>query len=61
MLFTWIEKSLVTSCYRQVEELRQIIDSLFDAGAGEEYLERLVVASETNATQARHIKDALVS
>lgn len=61
MLFTWIEKSLVTSCYRQVEELRQIIDSLFDAGAGEEYLERLVVASETNATQARHIKDALVA
>ncbi|KAB2967616.1 anti-phage ZorAB system protein ZorA [Zoogloea sp.] len=61
MLFTWIEKSLVTSCYRQVEELRQLIDSLFDAGAGEEYLERLVVASETNATQARHIKDALVA
>lgn len=61
MLFTWIEKSLVTSCYRRVEELRQLIDSLFDAGAGEEYLERLVVASETNATQARHIKDALVA
>lgn len=61
MLFTWIEKSLVTSCYRQVEELRQLIDSLFDAGAGEEYLERLVVASETNATQAKHIKDALVA
>lgn len=61
MLFTWIEKSLVTSCYRHVEELRQLIDSLFDAGAGEEYLERLVLASETNATQARHIKDALVA
>lgn len=60
MLFTWIEKSLVTGRYRQVEELCQIIDSLFEAGAGEEYLERLVRASETQATQAMQIKDALV-
>jgi hypothetical protein len=61
MLFTWIEKSLVTARYRQVESLCQLIDSLFDAGAGEEYLERIVVASETQATQAAHIKDALVA
>lgn len=61
MLFTWGEKSLVTSCYRQVEALRELIDSLFKSGAGEEYLERLVVASETSATQAAHIKDALVA
>lgn len=61
MLFTWIEKSLVTSRYRQVEKLRELIDSLFKVGAGEEYLERLVVASETSATQAAQIKDALVA
>lgn len=61
MLFTWIEKFMVTACNRQVAELRQIIDSLFHAGAGEEYLERLVRASETQATQAAHIKDALVA
>lgn len=61
MLFTWIEKSRVTSCYRQVEKLRELIDSLFKPGASEEYLERLVVASETSATQAAHIKDALVA
>lgn len=61
MLFTWIEKSLVTSRYRQVEQLRQVIDSLFDAGAGEEYLERLVMSSETQATQASQIKEALVA
>lgn len=61
MLFTWIEKSLITRRYRQVEELRQLIDSMFNAGAGEEYLERLVVASETQATQAAQIKDALVA
>lgn len=50
MLFTWIEKSLLTARYRQAEELRHLIDSLFDAGAGEEYLERLVAASETQAS-----------
>lgn len=61
MLFTWIEKSVVTARYHQVEELRELIDSLFRGGAGEEYLERLVMASETSATQAAHIKDALVA
>lgn len=61
MLFTWIEKTLLTARYRQVEVLRELIDSLFKSGAGEEYLERLVVASETSATQAEHIKDALIA
>ena len=61
MLFTWIEKSVVAARNQQVATLRHIIDSLFDAGAGEEYLERLVRASETQATQAAHIKDALVA
>ena len=61
MLFTWIEKSLVTSRCRQVEELRELIDSLFISGAGEEYLERLVISSENAATQSAQIKDALVA
>lgn len=61
MLFTWAEKSLVTIRYRQVEEICQLIDSLFDAGASEEYLERLVRAAETSATQSLQIKDALVA
>jgi hypothetical protein len=61
MLFTWIEKSLVASRYRQVEELRGLIDSMFEVGAGEEYLERLVVASENASTQSAHIKDLLVA
>ena len=61
MFFTWIEKSLVTARHRQVSRLVQLVDSLFDAGAGEEYLARLVTASETQATQAAHIKDALVA
>lgn len=61
MVLTKIEKSRVNECYRQVEKLCQLIDSLFNAGAGEEYLARLVKASETSATQAAQIKDALVA
>lgn len=61
MLFTWIEKFMVTGRNRQVANLRQVVDSLFDAGAGEEYLEKIARFSEANATQAAHIKDALVA
>lgn len=61
MLFTWIEKLRVTKCYREVEKLCQLIDSFFEAGAGEEYLARLVEAAETSATQAAQIKDSLVA
>nr|WP_236610732.1 anti-phage ZorAB system protein ZorA [Verminephrobacter aporrectodeae] len=61
MLFTGIEKYLVTSRCRQVEELRELIDSMFKGGAGEEYLERLVNAAENSATQSAQIKDALVT
>jgi len=61
MLFTWIEKSMVTARFRQVEKVCRLLDSMFDAGAGEEYLSRLVQASETSATQAAQIKDALVA
>lgn len=61
MVFTWIEKSMVTARFRQVEKVCRLLDSMFDAGAGEEYLSRLVQASETSATQAAQIKDALVA
>ncbi len=61
MLFTWIEKSLVAARYRQAESLREQVDSMFESGAAEEYLERLVAATETSATQAAHIKNALVA
>lgn len=61
IFFTWVEKSWVTYLYRQVEDLHQKIDGLFNAGAGEEYLSRIVTASETSATQAKHLKDALVN
>ncbi len=61
ILFTLIEKLLLNACYRRVEAIQRSIDRLFDFGVGEEYLERLVRASETSATQAIQIKDALVA
>ncbi len=60
MLITVIEKWLLSWLYRQVEELCFLIDSLYKSGVGEEYLARLVKASESSASQANIIKDALV-
>jgi hypothetical protein len=61
MVITWIEKSMVAARYKLVETLRELVDSLFEGGASEEYLERLVEAAETSATQAAQIKSALVA
>ena len=61
MCCTWWTNRELTKRYRQVEQLCQLIDSFFNAGAGEEYLARLVEASETSATQATQLKDALVT
>lgn len=52
MIFIWLEKSLTASCYRHVEKLCRIIDSMFDAGAGEEYLCRLVAAAEASVSRS---------
>lgn len=61
MVVTFLEKLLVAALYRRTEEISQGIDARFDAGAGEEYLSRLVSASEDSASQAKILKDALVS
>jgi len=60
MFLTGAEKITLSNCYRLVEDIQADVDNLFHAGVGEEYLERLVRASETSATQALHIKGALV-
>ena len=60
MIVTVIEKFLFTKLYGKVEELCFLIDSFYESGAGEEYLERLVKSSEDSASQAKIIKDALV-
>lgn len=61
MVLTTIEKLIVNGLYTRLESLCGVIDSLFDAGAGEEYLQRLVEAAETSATQAMQMKESLVT
>ena len=61
MLATWIEKSLVTLAYRKVARLGELIDSLFEGGVEEEYLARLVRASEISAHQGGQLRQALVA
>lgn len=60
MAVTFIEKLLLASLYRRTEEIAHDIDARFDSGAGEEYLSRLVRASEDSASQSKILKDALV-
>ena len=60
MLITLIEKILVNWNFRRLDALTQAIDALYDAGAGEEYLSRLVKSSEESATQTRQLKDSLI-
>ena len=58
---TFVEKWILNGLYIELERLCSVIDSLFDAGAGVEYLQRLVEASETSATQAMQMKESLVT
>lgn len=60
MVVTFFEKLIVAGLHRTVEHLCQDIDSLYAAGANEDYLSRLVHASEESTTQAKILKDALV-
>lgn len=60
MLTTLFEKRLLAGLFTDVEELCQIIDRMYRAGASEEYLQRLVHASEQSATQTTQLKDTLV-
>lgn len=60
MVVTFVEKLLLASLYRRTEEIAHAIDARFDSGAGEEYLSRLVRASEDSASQSKILKDALV-
>jgi hypothetical protein len=60
MVVTLFEKLLLASLYRRTEEIAHEIDASFDSGAGEEYLSRLVKASEESASQSKILKDAMV-
>lgn len=60
MLVTFLEKVVINFLHGQVERTCHGIDALYSAGAGEEYLARLVAATEVSATQAQILKDALI-
>lgn len=50
MVVTFVEKLIVSRMNAKVERLVQLLDGLFEGGAGEEYLARLVRASEAAQT-----------
>jgi hypothetical protein len=60
MLVTFLSRFFLAMFYRQVEKLCHAIDSLYETGAGEEYLSRLVHASEKNEAHTAQLKQALV-
>lgn len=60
MLVIFASKLTLAYFYRLVDQLNQVIDSLYATGAGEEYLSRLVRASESSEAHAAQLKDSLV-
>jgi hypothetical protein len=59
MVFTWIEKSVLTSRYRQVEQLQQWLDTLFTPQGGAQAIERLTQATEMQAALSYKILSQL--
>lgn len=60
MLVLFAGRLMLAWLYRLVEKLVHGIDALYATGAGEEYLSRLVHASEKNEAHAAQLKEALV-
>lgn len=60
MFVTFASKFVLALFYRWVEKLNHSIDALYDTGAGEEYLSRLVQSSEKAEAHAAQLKQALV-
>jgi hypothetical protein len=61
MAITLIEKVLINVCYRKLENLCRSLDSLYDAGVGEDYLAELVKATQETKTNTANLKDSLVN
>jgi hypothetical protein len=61
MAATFLEKLFVTILYGKVEEITSRLDSLFNSGASEEYLARLVKASEESADQKQDFEGRAVT
>lgn len=60
MLVLFAGRLMLAGLYRLVEKLVHSIDALYSTGAGEEYLSRLVHASEKNEAHSAQLKEALV-
>jgi putative membrane protein len=61
MLVTLFEKVLLNLCYRRLEALCRLLDTLYEGGVGEDYLASLVKSSSENALQMARLKDSLVN
>lgn len=61
IVVTFLEKLLLSALYGRTEDIAHAIDARFEAGAGEEYLSRLVRASEGTASHSQTLKDTLVA
>jgi hypothetical protein len=59
MVFTWVEKSLLTGRYRQVEQLQQGLDTLFSPQGSAQSIERLTLAMEMQTVLSRKILSQL--
>lgn len=60
MTVTFFEKVLLNLCYRRLEALCRLLDTLYEGGVGEDYLASLVKSSSENAVQMSQLKDSLV-
>lgn len=61
MFITNSEKNNLRKCISALEQLTEAIDSIFDAGVGEEYLAELVRHTQESSAQTRMLKDSLVT
>lgn len=61
MVITFFEKVFINVCYRRLEDLCRSLDSLYDAGVGEDYLAELVRATQETKTNTANLKDSLVN
>lgn len=55
MVFTWLEKSLLTGRYRQVEMLQEHLDTIFSPQAGAQPIDRLTLATELQVSLSNKI------
>lgn len=60
MLVVFYSRLRISQLYGAVDNLCAAIDALYESGASEEYLQRLVLSSEKSEAHSGQLKDALV-